>query len=170
MSAFLILSIIISYVAILLLLSILTGKNKSNIDFFRGARQSKWYVVSFGMIGATLSGISFISVPGWIREINMTYMQMVFGFFFGYIVVVYVLLPIYYKLNLTTIYEYLGIRFGKKSHKTGTWFFLLSKMVSASARLYVVILVIQQFVFDEFNIPFYFTKVLVVLIICFFSF
>ncbi len=170
MSPLSILIILFAYVLLLLVISFFTGKNKSNADFFSGSKRSPWYVVAFGMIGATISGVTFVSVPGWVRSIDFTYMQMVIGFFFGYLVVVYVLLPLYYKLNLTSIYGYLGIRFGRKAHRTGAWFFLLSKMVSASARMYIVVLVLQQFVFDALGVPFYVTTCGTILVIWLYTF
>ena len=134
-----VLIVVAVYLGMLMLISYLTGKKGGDNDaFFRANRQSKWYVVAFGMIGTSISGVTFISVPGWVRSIDMTYMQMVFGFFAGYLVIAYILLPLYYRLNLTTIYGYLDTRFGRKSYKTGAWFFLLSKIVGAAARLYLV--------------------------------
>lgn len=134
-----ILIVIVLYLGLLMLISYLTSrKGADNEAFFRANKQSKWYVVAFAMIGTSISGVTFISVPGMVRNLDMTYMQMVFGFFFGYLVIAYVLLPLYYKLNLTTIYGYLDQRYGPKSYKTGAWFFLISKIVGAAARLYLV--------------------------------
>ena len=126
------------YFGILLLISWLTGRS-GNDAFFRGNRQSPWYVVAFGMIGASLSGVTFVSVPGMVLTIDMTYMQMCMGFFFGYMLVAFVLLPLYYRHGLTSIYSYLGDRLGKRSYKTGASFFLLSKFTGAAARLYLYI-------------------------------
>ena len=129
MNGFFILIIISVYFGLLLLISRLTGARHSDNDaFFRGNRQSPWYVVSFGMIGASLSGVTFVSVPGMVRASDMTYMQTCFGFFFGYIVIAHVLLPLYYRLDLTSIYTYLDKRIGHHSYKTGASFFCLSKM------------------------------------------
>lgn len=157
---------IIIYFGILLLISRLTAKSHSDNDaFFRGNRQSPWYIVSFGMIGASLSGVTFVSVPGMVKSIDMTYMQTCMGFFVGYLIIAHVLLPLYYKLNLTSIYSYLGQRIGNSSYKTGASFFLLSKMLGAAARLYLVCIILQHYVFDAYNIPFAVTAVGTVLLI-----
>lgn len=160
MNGYIILIVIALYFSVLLLISWLTGyKNTNNEAFFLGNRQSPWYIVAIGMIGSSLSGVTFISVPGWVRSTDMTYMQMVLGFFFGYIVIAKVLLPLYYKLQLTSIYEYLNSRMGHKSYKTGASFFLLSKILGAAARLYLVVLIMQTTVFDQWNIPFVVTTI-----------
>ena len=151
------------YFSLLLLIAHITGRG-GNDAFFRGNRQSPWPLVAFGMIGATLSGVTFVSVPGMVLGSNMGYMQMCFGYFFGYLAVAFILLPIYYKLNLTSIYTYLDYRFGKVSYKTGASFFLLSKLTGAAARLYLVCLILQNYVFDDLGIP-YFITVLVTLIL-----
>ena len=156
---------IIVYFGLLLLVAKLTSRRADNDAFFRGNRKSPWYVVSFGMIGASLSGVTFVSVPGMVRGIDMTYMQTVMGFFVGYLIIAHVLLPIYYKLNLTTIYSYLKDRIGRHSYKTGAWFFLLSKIVGAAARLYLVCLILQHYVFDALKLPFMVTVTGIVLLI-----
>lgn len=153
----------IIYFSLLLLIAHITGRG-GNDAFFRGNRQSPWPLVAFGMIGATLSGVTFVSVPGMVLGSNMGYMQMCFGYFFGYLAVAFILLPIYYKLNLTSIYTYLDYRFGKVSYKTGASFFLLSKLTGAAARLYLVCLILQNYVFDDLGIP-YIITVLVTLIL-----
>ena len=151
----LILSIIIVYFSVLLLISYIIGKKHSGNDaFFLGNRKSPWYIVAFGMIGSSLSGVTFVSVPGMVRNFDMTYMQMVFGFLLGYVVIVFVLLPLYYKMNLTSIYTYLDERIGRKAYKTGASFFLVSRTIGAAARLYVAVLILQTYVFDVWNIPF----------------
>jgi SSS family transporter len=130
----------------------------SNDSYFLGNRKSPWYLVAFGMIGASLSGVSFVSVPGWVRTTDFTYMQMVFGFFFGYIVIAKILLPIYYKFNFVTIYTYLKNRFGIYAYKTGASFFLLSKSIGAAARLYIVAIILKTFIFDRISsvdVPFW---------------
>lgn len=161
MSSYLILFIIAVYFGVLLLISYFTGKKSSGNDaFFLGNRQSPWYIVSIGMIGTSLSGVTFVSVPGMVRSIDMTYMQTVLGFFFGYILIAKILLPLYYKLQLTSIYSYLETRIGKRSYKTGASFFLLSKIVGAAARLYLVVLILQTYVFSTWHIPFWVTTVL----------
>tara|TARA_B100000965_G_C19588174_1_gene756788 strand:- start:28 stop:1563 length:1536 start_codon:yes stop_codon:yes gene_type:complete len=149
-----ILSIIALYFLILYIISYFTGKDDSNNVFFNAGRSSKWYIVAFGMVGASLSGVTFISVPGWIESSQFSYLQVVLGYFVGYIVVCYVLLPVYYKLNVTSIYEYLDVRFGKSAHITGAFYFFISRLLGASFRLFLVAIVLQQFVFDSWNIPF----------------
>jgi len=149
-----IISIIAIYFLVLYVISYLTGKDDSNKIFFSAGRNSKWYVVAFGMVGASLSGVTFISVPGWIESSQFSYLQVVFGYFVGYLIVSYILLPVYYRLNLTSIYEYLDIRFGKSAHLTGAFYFFISRLLGASFRLFLVAIVLQQFVFDNWNIPF----------------
>jgi SSS family transporter len=147
--------IILGYFSLLIIISFITGKKAdSNKAFFLGNKRSPWYVVAFGMIGTSISGVTFISVPGMVQNIGFTYMQMVLGFFVGYLLIAAVLLPLYYKLNLTSIYTYLEKRFGTYSYKTGASFFLLSKTIGAAARLYVVAIILQTFVFNEWGIPF----------------
>jgi len=147
-----------AYFALLYIVSRLTGRS-GNDAFFRGNRQSPWFAVAFGMIGASLSGVTFVSVPGMVTSIGMRYMQMCIGFFFGYLIVAFVLLPLYYKHNLTSIYTYLGTRFGNVSRKTGASFFLLSKLTGAAARLYLVCMILQRYVFDSLGIPYVVTVV-----------
>ena len=171
MSSFGILLIIIAYFALLLVISFLTGrKSTDNKAFFTGNRKSPWWIVSIGMIGASISGVSFISVPGMVGNIQFTYLQTVIGFFFGYLVIAHVLLPLYYKLNLTSIYTYLGERFGKYSYKTGASFFLISKTIGSAARLYVVALILQKMVFDHWQIPFYLTVTFILALIWIYTF
>lgn len=152
------------YFCVILLISRLAGRS-DNDAFFRGNRQSPWYVVAFGMIGASLSGVTFVSVPGMVLSIDMTYMQMCLGFFFGYLLVAFVLLPLYYRHGLTSIYSYLGVRFGNRSYKTGATFFLLSKFTGAAARLYLVCLILQQYVSDSYGVPFTVTVLVILLLI-----
>lgn len=154
----------------LLLISYFTGKNDSNTDFFRAGNQSPWYLVAFGMIGASLSGVTFISVPGWVESSEFSYMQVVFGYLFGYFVIAFVLMPIYYRLNVTSIYEYLNQRFGTVSYKVGALSFFISRVLGASFRLFLVAIVLQQFVFDAWGVPFELTVVLSVLLIWIYTF
>ncbi len=136
------------YFLLLLLISWLTGKG-GNDAFFRGNRQSPWPIVAIGMVGASLSGVTFVSVPGMVIKGDMTYMQMCLGFFVGYLIISFVLLPLYYRYNLTSIYSYLGKRFGPRGRKTGASFFLLSKLTGAAARLYLVCFILQQYTFNS---------------------
>lgn len=154
MNGIYILLILLTYFGILLTVARLTSRKGDNDTFFRGNRQSRWYLVSFGMIGATISGVSFVSVPGWVGKTDMTYMQMAFGFFFGYLVVAFVLLPLYYRLKLTSIYTYLDRRFGRRTYKTGASFFLLSRMAGTAAKQFLVCMILQTYVFEQFHVPF----------------
>ena len=157
--------LVISYFIVLLAVSYVTGKDDSNKNFFTGNRNSKWYIVAFGMVGTSLSGVTFISVPGWIQESNFTYLQVVIGYLFGYFVVAFVLLPIYYKNNVTSIYEYLGKRFGQNSHKAGALLFFVSRVLGASFRLFLVAIVLQEFIFKNWLIPFELTVIFSVFLI-----
>jgi len=165
MSSVLILTIILLYFLGLFTISYLTKGNDDNSTFFSANKQSPWYLVAFGMIGASLSGITFISVPGDVGKFEFSYFQVVIGYLVGYFVVAYMLLPIYYKKNVTSIYEYLKDRFGPISHKTGAFFFFISRIIGASFRLFLVAIVLQKFVFDSFQIPFEFTVIFSILLI-----
>jgi Na+/proline symporter len=156
---------ILAYFIIILLISRFTTKRTDNSTFYRGNQRSPWYMVAFGMIGASISGITFVSVPGMVILSNMTYLQMCIGFIFGYFAVAFLLLPVYYKFNLTTIYSYLQDRLGKRSYKTGASFFLLSKMTGAAVRFYVVCIILQKFVLDGIGVPFPITVIVMVCLI-----
>ena len=149
-----IIATILVYFAVLFAISRLTGRHANNETFFRANRKSPWYMVAFGMVGASISGVTFVSVPGMVTSIDMTYMQTCLGFILGYILVAFLLLPLYYRLNLTTIYSYLGQRLGRRSYKTGAFFFLLSKLTGAVVRFYVVCMILQRFVFEAMGVPF----------------
>ncbi|SNR62030.1 sodium:solute symporter [Lutibacter flavus] len=165
-----ILSLIIVYFCALLLIAYLTGKNDNNETFFKANKKSPWYVVAFGMIGASLSGVTFISVPGWVQSSQFSYMQIVIGYLFGYFVIAYVLIPIYYNLKVTSIYEFLKHRFGPVTHKTGAFFFFISRILGASFRLFLVASVLQYFIFDAWNVPFEITVILSILLIWIYTF
>lgn len=158
------------YFIVLLLIAYFTGKNDSNEDFFSAARQSPWYIVAFGMVGASLSGVTFISVPGWVEASQFSYLQVVLGYLLGYFVVALLLLPLYYRLGLTSIYQYLGERFGPKSHLTGAFFFFISRVLGAAFRLYLVAIVLQYFIFDQWNFPFEGTVLISILLIWIYTF
>ncbi len=170
MSATQIILLITAYFGVLILISYITGKKGDNNTFFKGNKQSPWYVVAFGMIGASLSGVTFISVPGWVEASQFSYMQVVFGYIVGYLVIGTVLLPLYYKLNLTSIYTYLEERFGNYSYKTGASFFLISRIVGASFRLFLVANVLQIILFDDLGIQFWQTVTITVLLIWLYTF
>ncbi len=170
MSPILILLIGFVYFFGLFLVSYYTGKDNSNEAFFRGKKESPWYLVAFGMIGASLSGITFISVPGAVGASGFAYMQMVIGYLLGYLLIATVLLPLYYRLNLTSIYTYLEKRFGFWGYKTGAGFFLVSRIIGASLRLYLVAAVLQAYVFSAWGLPFWFTVALTILLIWLYTF
>lgn len=149
-----IITTIIVYFLVLLLIGRITTRHSDNDTFYRGNRQSPWYMVAFGMVGASISGISFVSVPGMVMKTDMTYLQMCIGFILGYFAIAFILLPVYYRLRLTTIYSYLKERLGLRSYKTGASFFLLSKMTGAAVRFYVVCMILQKFVLDAVGVPF----------------
>ncbi|MFB9057763.1 sodium:solute symporter [Mariniflexile ostreae] len=165
-----ILLLIAAYFGVLILISYFTGKKSDNDAFFKANKQAPWYVVAFGMIGASLSGVTFISVPGWIESSQFSYMQVVLGYIVGYLVIGTILLPLYYKLNLTSIYTYLETRFGNYAYKTGASFFLISRIVGASFRLYLVANVLQIILFDELGISFWQTVSITVLLIWLYTF
>lgn len=165
MSSTVIAAIVASYFLFLLVIARITSKGADNNSFFVGNKNSPWYLVAFGMIGTSLSGVTFISVPGWVGASEFSYFQMVLGYLLGYIVVANVLMPLYYRLNLTSIYTYLEQRFGFWSYKTGAFYFLLSRTVGAAFRLYLVANVLQIAIFDDWNIPYYLTVAITILLI-----
>ncbi|MGM0636634.1 MAG: sodium:solute symporter [Bacteroidota bacterium] len=160
-----ILLLVALYFGVLMLISYFTGKNDSNAAFFKAEGKSPWYVVAFGMVGASLSGVTFISVPGWVADSQFSYMQVVLGYLVGYFVIAFVLLPIYYSLNVTSIYQYLEQRFGIVSYKTGAFFFFISRVLGASFRLFLVATVLQYFVFEEWGVPYFVTVILSIVLI-----
>ncbi len=162
--------IILGYFLILISISWLTSKNSQAADFYTANRQSKWYLVAFGMIGASLSGVTFISVPGEVANSNFYYFQVVLGYLVGYFVIARVLLPIYYKLNLVSIYEYLEQRFGFWSYKSGAFFFLISRVIGASFRLFLVAGVLQIAFFDAYNLPFWISVLTTIILIWLYTF
>lgn len=162
--------LIAGYFGVLMLISYFTSKTGSNNEFFKAGKQSPWYLVAFGMIGTSLSGVTFISVPGWVEASSFSYFQVVLGYTVGYAVIGLVLLPLYYRLNLTSIYTYLENRFGPASYKTGASFFLLSRIVGASFRLYLVANVLQLLVFDSMGVPFWITVTITIILIWLYTF
>ena len=161
----LIVATVLVYFIVLLCFSRFTARRANNETFYRANRRSPWYMVAFGMVGASISGVTFVSVPGMPGTLDMTYLQMCMGFILGYFVIAFVLLPVYYRLDLTTIYSYLGKRFGSRSYKTGAGFFVLSKLTGAATRFYVVCIILQRFVFDALGVPFGVTVVCLVALI-----
>ncbi|HDJ34384.1 MAG TPA: sodium:solute symporter [Bacteroidetes bacterium] len=162
--------IILLYFLVLLIISYFTGRKTDSAGFFIGNRQSPWYVVAFGMVGASLSGVTFISVPGWVGDSQLSYMQMVLGYLAGYAVIAEVLMPLYYRLKLTSIYTYLEGRFGFWSYKTGASFFLLSRIIGASFRLFLIANVLHISVFGQWGIPFSVTVTVTILFIWLYTF
>ena len=163
-------SFVIGYFLLLLGVAWYTSRNADNDAFFIGNRNSNWVLVAFGMIGTSLSGVTFVSVPGDVGKINFNYFQLVIGYLLGYIVVAFVLLPLYYRMNLTSIYTYLEKRFGVSAHRTGAFFFILSRTVGATARLYLVINILQLFILDKLHIPFIATAFVILLLIMLYTF
>lgn len=146
---------LIGYFLILITISWITSKNNDKTSFYTGNRKSPWFLVAFGMIGASLSGVTFLSVPGWVANSHFGYLQTVLGYMVGYLIIAQILIPLYYRQNLTSIYTYLENRFGEKSYKTGAAYFILSRIIGASFRLFLVAGVLHTFVFDPFGIPFW---------------
>ncbi|MCD8290464.1 MAG: sodium:solute symporter, partial [Prevotella sp.] len=148
---------VVAYFCLVFIISKFTARHTNNDSFYRADRKSPWYMVAFGMVGASISGVTFVSVPGMVIHSDMTYIQTCLGFILGYFAVAFILLPIYYRLNLTTIYTYLLKRLGKRSYKTGASFFLLSDLTGSAVKFYVVCIILQRFVLDNYGIPFYIT-------------
>lgn len=166
----LILVVFIAYTLLLFLVAHITSRKSSNSTFFTGNRKSPWFVVAYGMIGASLSGVTFMSVPGGVYTGQFTYFGIVLGYIIGYAVIALLLLPLYYKLNLTSIYSYLGIKFGKSSEKTGSLLFIISRLVGSAIRMYLVVFVLYEFVFKAWGIPFWVPAALFIVLILFYTF
>jgi Na+/proline symporter len=160
----------VAYTALLFVITWLTARKSTNRSFFIGNKASPWFVVAYGMIGASMSGVTFMSVPGWVGTAGFSYMMVVVGYVFGYIVIATVLLPLYYRLNLTSIYSYLETRFGFWSYRTGAFYFILSRTIGASFRMFLVVNVLQIFIFDAFNIPFFITVLIFIVLILLYTF
>ncbi len=170
MSPFIVIATIAAYLAVLFLVAWLSGRRADNQGFFVGNRRSPWYVVAFGMIGAAMSGVTFVSVPGMVGASNFAYLQMAMGFVLGYFVIAFVLIPLFYRMKIVSIYEYLENRFGLSSYKTGAWFFFISKMLGASVRIFLVCLVLQMLVFEPFGIPFWANAAVMMLLVWLYTF
>ncbi|MFT3846843.1 MAG: sodium:solute symporter [Lacibacter sp.] len=170
MSPLLLFSFVFGYFLLLLAVAWYTSKNSNNDSFFIGNRSSNWMLVAFGMIGTSLSGVTFVSVPGTVGAGGFQYFQVVIGYFLGYLVIAYVLLPLYYKMNLTSIYNYLEHRFGMMSYKTGASFFILSRTLGATARMYLVVNILQIFILDSMHIPFWLTALVILILILLYTF
>ena len=170
MNPWILLIIVVVYFSLLILISIITSRGADNASFFVGNRKSPWFLVAFGMIGASISGVTFISVPGEVGASAFSYLQLVFGYFAGYMVIANVLLPLYYRMNLSSIYVYLNHRLGLHSYKTGAFFFLLSRVIGSSFRLYLVALVIDGFILSKMGVPFWLTVLITIGLIYVYSF
>jgi Na+/proline symporter len=170
MSPALILGIFLIYTVLLFTVTWITARKADDQSFFIGNRKSPWFVVAYGMIGASLSGVTFMSVPGWVRDTQFSYMVVVLGYLVGYAIIALVLMPLYYRLKLTSIYSYLEQRFGFWSYKTGAGFFILSRTLGASLRMFLVINVLQVFVFDAWNIPFWVNALVFIILIILYTF
>lgn len=166
----LILVVFIVYTLLLFFVAHLTSRKSSNSTFFTGNRKSPWFVVAYGMIGASLSGVTFMSVPGGVYSGQFTYFGIVLGYIIGYAVIALVLLPLYYKLNLTSIYSYLGMKFGKSSEKTGALFFIISRLIGSAIRMYLVVFVLYEFVFKAWGVPFWVPAVIFITLILIYTF
>jgi Na+/proline symporter len=170
MSPLLLFSFVIGYFILLLVVAYVTSRNSDNESFFIGNKSSNWMLVAFGMIGTSLSGVTFVSVPGTVGAGGFQYFQVVIGYFLGYLVIAYVLLPLYYKMNLTSIYNYLEQRFGPVSYKTGATYFILSRTLGATARMYLVVNILQIFILDSMGVPFWATALIILILILLYTF
>ena len=165
MTTAVIILVLLGYFLLLIAVSLYTSRNADTQTFFNAHHSSAWYLVAYGMIGASLSGVTFISVPGNVWQTAFAYLQMVFGYFLGYLVIAFVLLPLYYRLNVVSIYQYLRKRFGEYTYKTGASFFLLSRTIGAAFRLYLMASVLQFILFDAWHIPFFVTVLVTIFLI-----
>ena len=170
MSSSILLFFVLAYFILLLIVAYFTSKKSNNESFFIGNRNSNWMLVAFGMIGTSLSGVTFVSIPGTVGSMGFQYFQVVIGYFIGYLVVAYVLLPLYYRLQLTSIYSYLQNRIGMTSYKTGAFFFIISRTLGATARLYLVVNILQIFILNHLGIPFGVTAFIILLLILLYTF
>ena len=170
MSPLLLFSFVIGYFLILLGVAWYTARNSNNESFFIGNRSSSWILVAFGMLGTSLSGVTFVSVPGAVAKESFAYFQVAIGYMIGYVLIAFVLLPIYYRLQLTSIYDYLNIRLGFTSYQTGASFFILSRLLGATARLYLVVNILQYSILENLHIPFWLTTAIILLMILLYTY
>ena len=161
MSPVLLFCILLAYFALLLIVARVTSRNATNASFFIGNKSSNWVLVAFGMVGTTLSGATFISVPGAVGRDGFGYGQILIGYVVGYIAVAFILLPLYYRLKLTSIYSYLGVRLGKRAYQSGAGFFILSRLIGSTARLYLVVNILQAVILDSLGVPFWLTTLII---------
>lgn len=170
MQAIIVAAVVVAYIALLFAVAYISGKRADNQGFFVGNRSSKWYVVMFAMIGAAMSGVTFVSVPGMVAASQFSYFQMALGFFVGQLVIAFVLIPLFYRMQLVSIYGYLEERFGSGSHKTGAWAFFISKLLGASVRLYLVCVVLQLLLFEPYGVPFWANAAIMVALVLLYTF
>jgi Na+/proline symporter len=170
MSSLLLFSIVLAYFMLLLVVAYRTSRGSDNESFFIGNRNSNWMLVAFGMIGTSLSGVTFVSVPGAVSKDSFSYFQITLGYFLGYLLIAYVLLPLYYRIHLTSIYNYLDERLGFSSYKTGAAFFILSRVLGATARLYLVVNILQEAILSGFHVPFWLTTLIILLMILLYTY
>ena len=170
MTPWVVMATILGYFILLFIVSFLAGRKTDNAGFFTGNRKAPWFLVAFAMIGAAISGVTFISVPGMVATKSYSYLHMCLGFILGYFIIAFVLVPLFYKRNLISIYGYLEQRFGSNTYKSGAWFFFVSKMLGASVRFFVVCVVLQILVFDPLNIPFAFNVIVTISLIWLYTF
>lgn len=170
MSPLLLFSFVIGYFLILLAVAWYTGKNSDNHSFFIGNKNSNWMLVAFGMVGTSLSGVTFVSVPGAVANESFAYIQITLGYLIGYTMIAFILLPLYYRLNLTSIYHYLSTRMGFNAYKTGSSFFILSRTLGATARLYLVVNILQEAILNSFNVPFWATTLIILIMILLYTY
>ncbi|HEY4153882.1 MAG TPA: sodium:solute symporter, partial [Puia sp.] len=170
MSPALLFTFVIAYFALLLFVAWRTSKGSDNESFFIGNRNSNWMLVAFGMIGTSLSGVTFVSVPGAVARESFAYFQITLGYFLGYLLIAFVLLPLYYRLRLTSIYNYLNERLGTRAYKTGAGFFILSRVLGATARLYLVVNILQEAILSSFHVPFWLTTLIILLMILLYTY
>jgi Na+/proline symporter len=170
MSPLLLFSFVIAYFVLLLVVAYRTSRGSDNESFFIGNRNSNWMLVAFGMIGTSLSGVTFVSVPGAVAKDSFSYFQITLGYFLGYLLIAYILLPLYYRLHLTSIYNYLNERLGFSSYKTGAAFFILSRVLGATARLYLVVNILQDAILSGFHVPFWLTTLIILLMILLYTY
>ena len=170
MTPAIIIATITAYFVLLFLVSYISGRKADNAGFFVGNRKSPWYIVAIATIGAPISGVTFVSVPGMVQEKGFSYMQMVLGFIVGQLIIAFILVPLFYRMNLVSVYQYLEDRFGLRSYKTGAWFFFISKMLGAAVRLFLVCLTLQLLVFDPLGLPFLLNVILAVAMVWLYTF
>lgn len=170
MQAIIVAAVVVAYIALLFAVAYISGKRADNQGFFVGNRSSRWYVVMFAMIGAAMSGVTFVSVPGMVAASQFSYFQMALGFFVGQLVIAFVLIPLFYRMQLVSIYGYLEERFGSGSHKTGAWAFFISKLLGASVRLYLVCVVLQLLLFEPYGVPFWANAAIMVVLVLLYTF